>query len=770
MRRTSKSERQITQNGEVFEIDEGIISDSQNVLVTNVTIHIVNPDDERGILMRYFHHFLEIDGFYFVLICRGTHADPIEFHVKENLSGALIGQLLYKNFTKPNMYQQRSISTMVNSSTPHRELFSAKSFRKDRQLNSKYIKNSTFIPVKKSTRKNRDTNLDTAFFVAVTPTVHFEDPLQNEESNVELSYAEPLKRKLKPKVKEVDTKKSLQYESKTTYDTRMNSNEPIKFETFATLKEVNPIQDDYIPDETESRVSTTSQLPSTITNTETPLEVIITPRPTSRIPKQTNLYVIHPNGTEASMKNESSKRSYSDFLGQGLRFVIANQQDVTDMIAITNDGTLMTVKGLDRETRDIYRLTVIAEYSKGFINGAGIYQVTVFVDDINDNPPVFNHKSFSGIIAENSPLGTEIYFNQQMIIKDADIGENANFSVTILGEGSQLFIVELVDHTAVKDLTSKAGKPDKLSKNINVEKNFANLQLLLMDNQSFLNVPHYIVRFVGPKTLDREQDSFFDLKLIARDTGGLSTEVKLGIFITDVNDNAPMFERIAIFKDSGIEVLEYTDDLEIYFVDRFERDNLNSTSIKSAVEHTNPNYGKSASNYDVTKLGDRISVGTPRQLISNNVAPVIGASINSIGTPRRIRKSKQYELPQPYFSILENISVGKNILKVTATDEDQDENAQVFYEILSETFIPQRLTARQIHFENYFGIDRLSGEIKVIRPLPAEAEIRLNISAKDIGELADYTTIKFKVIYSLCFVINISTIFLISNAKDVDPK
>lgn len=52
LRRDSKSERQITRNGEVFEIDEGIISDTQNVLVTNVTIHIVNSDDERGILMR----------------------------------------------------------------------------------------------------------------------------------------------------------------------------------------------------------------------------------------------------------------------------------------------------------------------------------------------------------------------------------------------------------------------------------------------------------------------------------------------------------------------------------------------------------------------------------------------------------------------------------------------------------------------------------------------------------------------------------------------
>lgn len=686
--------------------------------------------------------------FIFCLIVhRGSHADPIEFHVKENLAGALIGQLLYKNFTKPSLYEQRSASISVNGTSPPRALFSAKSFRKDRQLNSKYVKNSTFKPI--SARKHRDTNLDTAFFVSVTPTVHFEDdPVQGEESKLELSYAEPLKRKFKPKVKEVDTKKSLQYESKTTYDTRMNSNEPVKFETFATTKEVNPIQDDFIPDEIESRVLTTSQLPTTQSaSTDAPLEVIITPRPTSRIPKQTNLYVLRPNDTDASRHNESSKRSYSDFLGQGLRFLIANQQDVTDMITITNDGTLMTVKGLDRETRDVYRLTVIAEYSKGFVNGAGIYQVTVYVDDVNDNPPMFNHKSYSGIIAENSALGTDVYFSQQMIIKDADFGENANFSVEISGEGSHLFVVELVDYSTMKNLTAKAAKLQKLSKNINIEKNFANLQILLMDNQSFLNVPHYVVRFVGPNILDRERESFYDLRLLAKDSGGLSSEVKLGIYIADVNDNAPMFERIAIFKDSGIQVLEYTNDLEIYFVDRLEVDVANTTAAtKPSAERLT--YGLSTSNHEVTKLGERNSVGTPRLLASNQL--LNGPTLSSIGMPRRIRKSKQYEMPQPYFSILENIAVGKNILKVTAIDEDQDENAQVFYEILSETYIPQRLTPRQIHFENYFGIDRLSGEIKVIRPLPAESEIRLNISAKDIGDLADYTTIKFKVI-SYCY-------------------
>lgn len=61
---------------------------------------------------------------------------------------------------------------------------------------------------------------------------------------------------------------------------------------------------------------------------------------------------------------------------KSLRFVIANQPDVTDYIAISQDGTLYTKKGLDREERDTYRLTVIAEYNKGFLSGAGIYQVS----------------------------------------------------------------------------------------------------------------------------------------------------------------------------------------------------------------------------------------------------------------------------------------------------------------------------------------------------------------------------------------------------------
>lgn len=53
MKRTSKSARKIARNGDVFEVEEGTVAQTQNILVTNVTIHVVNPDEEKGILMRY---------------------------------------------------------------------------------------------------------------------------------------------------------------------------------------------------------------------------------------------------------------------------------------------------------------------------------------------------------------------------------------------------------------------------------------------------------------------------------------------------------------------------------------------------------------------------------------------------------------------------------------------------------------------------------------------------------------------------------------------
>lgn len=337
-------------------------------------------------------------------------------------------------------------------------------------------------------------------------------------------------------------------------------------------------------------------------------------------------------------------------------------------------------------------------------------------------------------------MGSDVYvINQQIFIHDADVGINAEFSVTLSGDGSDLFTVELVNGSVPNNHTLQSFA--KYPKNMNIAESFAKLQIMLMDIKTQpMNEPYYAVRFVGPKTLDRERESFYDLKILAKDRGGLSSEVPLNIYVADVNDNAPIFDKIAVFKDSGVEVLESTNDLGIYFVDRFGSDlDLDSIlDLGTAVDTRNDSekitYGISLANREIMQIGERVAIGTPRGFNTND------------SPSKRIRKSKQYETPYPLFSLSEKIPVGSVILKISATDEDYDENAQIFYEIVSETFLPKRVTPRHVHIMKYLGIDRLSGEIKTNRPLQAESEVRLNISAKDIGGLADYTTLKFKVI------------------------
>lgn len=102
----------------------------------------------------------------------------------------------------------------------------------------------------------------------------------------------------------------------------------------------------------------------------------------------------------------------------------------------------MTIGGLDREEADFYKLSVIAEYTTGQVASAGIYQINIIVDDENDNSPLFDHSTYVGIAPENSALGTEIMINNPIIVTDLDIGRNADFNISIHGDGSRLFTIE----------------------------------------------------------------------------------------------------------------------------------------------------------------------------------------------------------------------------------------------------------------------------------------------------------------------------------------
>lgn len=650
----------------------------------------------------------------------------------------MIGQLIYKNITR-----EEYRSSSVKLSTPPATSQTSLQTRQERYLNSRFSKSKSKIKKQPATsqskRRHRDVNFEQQFYVPVTPSVFYDDLTAFESERIYV----PIRRKFAPT-------KPVNYTAVNSVLNRSNVANTSNIATVVNAATVETNEEITTIDNLLNDMMKTTKLDSS-TNSGSKV-VLVTPRPIrnrqqqpqqqqqQQQPQQTFFGVQNTTRSDKQIKGRNSEAD----VRRGLRFLIANQHDVTDMITITNDGTLMTVKALDREERDVYRLTIIAEYFQGYVTGAGIYQVIIYVDDVNDNPPVFNLHSYSGSIAENSPVDTEVVLDQQMLVHDADVGENAIFDLMLHGEGSMFFSIEKRNSTqkSMDQLSSLYSIGNQrfaraLSK-IKTNRKSTNASLV---ETNYLDVPSYIIRYIGPNVLDREIQNFYEFTVVARDKGGLSSEIKFTLYVTDVNDNAPVFDKIAIFKDAGMEIVEYTNDLEVYFIDRMEPDTL-TYPIRHHIRDVDSLVASSSNvNYEIMQLAEGTHMsGTPRQMIADTKNKTAKQHVSRSRSRRR-----NNEKPYPAFSILESVEVGSTIMKLTATDEDYEDNALLTYKILTETYVPARLAPKRMLQSKFFGIDGATGEIRVFKQLPAQSEILLNVTAIDSGGLNDFTTIKFKV-------------------------
>lgn len=229
-------------------------------------------------------------------------------------------------------------------------------------------------------------------------------------------------------------------------------------------------------------------------------------------------------------------------------------------------------------------MTVIAEFNKGMISGAGIYQVVVHVDDDNDNPPIFEMPLYEGFINENAKKGTEVRMSNKIIAKDADLGENGIYKYTLFGDGHELFYVN-----------EKTGE----------------------------------VSFIGNE-LDREKKSMYILRIVARDKGGLSSETKLTITVVDENDNEPVYNQIIIPFGENVELLEI-DEKNTFKIYREKKNELSGIITNIEVKPKN-------------KFAFNASEVGPLFLVPENVA--IGSTIlklNAIDMDSGVNGQVRYE-------------------------------------------------------------------------------------------------------------------------------
>ncbi|EDV94334.1 GH20538 [Drosophila grimshawi] len=401
-----------------------------------------------------------------------------------------------------------------------------------------------------------------------------------------------------------------------------------------------------------------------------------------------------------------------------LRYIIANQQEVINKITITEDGTLLTLIGLDREQQDSYELTVIVEYSTGLVSGAGIYQVNIKVDDVNDNAPKFSALTYVGLINENCALGTELSMNQAIQINDADEGPNAEFRVQLQGDYSDQFSIEYVNSSIGSNSSQHKLPPSTGAFNIfnltdqwNDEFKYQELHTSFMQSNFKLSTgPYFRISYSGKRGLDREKQQLYNLKIVAADIGGLSGYAHLTILVADVNDNGPIFERISVFKDSRLEIREYNTDMEIYFVE-----SSNGMVLPPA----------GAGSMMMAPPAYHIP-GSPRLHTEREKARSVGVGVVGRAKSRR-RMARGIPIKCPLFAIYED--------------------TPLHYELLGEQVERSPgMPMIKLHSVRHFAIDKLSGEVTVNYPLAANIEIWLNLSVTDIDGLRDSTCVRFTVI------------------------
>ncbi|XP_059478119.1 cadherin-89D [Neocloeon triangulifer] len=228
------------------------------------------------------------------------------------------------------------------------------------------------------------------------------------------------------------------------------------------------------------------------------------------------------------------------------QFLLVNK-DLADLFAVSSDGSLYTKKGLDREERSSYHLTIISE-SRGGGNAkggdGGIFQVVVVVEDENDNPPRFSHRKYSGRVSEDAAPNTLIKLDAAVHAVDVDMGNNAKFQIRLRGEGANKFHIE-----------QESGK----------------------------------IFFSGKEPLDREATPRYNLRLVAVDRGNASSEADLVILVDDVNDNAPNFVQMMLLDDAVAA----------------------DGNAKQRRDTVLPLKNMSSKNYPVVNLEENIAMGSP---------------------------------------------------------------------------------------------------------------------------------------------------------------
>uniref|UniRef100_A0A3Q3QWN9 Cadherin domain-containing protein n=1 Tax=Monopterus albus TaxID=43700 RepID=A0A3Q3QWN9_MONAL len=478
------------------------------------------------------------------------------------------------------------------------------------------------------------------------------------------------------------------------------------------------------------------------------------------------------------------------------------------MLKINNQGDgsenveMVLNAPLDREKNAELAL-ILTAVDGGEPQMTGTMQIHITVLDANDNAPVFTQSVYKASIKENSPVGTVVV---TVTATDADHGSNSritysisnmldhargmfeinkesgdvtlkgkadyekarNFQVNIRASddggltGSCKLIVDVLDmndnrpdiHIMSKsNVISEDAKLNTVVTMINVEDadSAENGKVHCAINDNIFMLQSTSDKFYSLMTdseLDRERASEYNITVTCSDEGvpSLSSSVTLTLQISDVNDNAPVFERSSY---EAYIVENNTPGLSIFTVKARDADWNQNARVSYILEDSSVN-GVPVSSY-VSVSADSGVIHAVRSFdyeqikdFHFRVKAQDGGSppLSSNVTVKILIQDQNDNPPQVLYPVQtggsvvaemvpRSADVGYLVTKVVAVDVDSGQNAWLSYKL-------QKATDRAL-----FEVGLQNGEIRTIRQVTDKDTVkqRLTVIVEDNGQPSRSATV-----------------------------
>ncbi|XP_070692797.1 protocadherin Fat 2 [Pempheris klunzingeri] len=348
----------------------------------------------------------------------------------------------------------------------------------------------------------------------------------------------------------------------------------------------------------------------------------------------------------------------------------------------TESGTLLLQKTIDHEKTKWYQIDVIAQGNHNGTDVASLVSVSIQVQDVNDNQPVFDANPYRAFLAENMPAGTTVI---QVTANDPDTD----------GNGLVTYSLESL--------------PDDSTEDIN--------EVFSIDGES------------GWITTVRETDCevtrVYRLRVVATDHGSgvkLSSSVLVEVTVTDENDNPPKFSD-DVYRGSVVEnsspgeviVSMTTTDADTSLENRLvtcyitDGDHLGQFAI---IQEDEGEWGLIVKEPLDRETRDRYTLRVMATDGKFEAPVIVDVHVLDINDNSPLCEQLVYTE-----AVMENSPSSMFVLKVSASDPDVGANGQISYTLHGPD-------------ADKFHLDQKTGELFTLSVLDREREVEYNLVGK----------------------------------------